>query len=810
MIKHREYQFGAGVLPKMWTDYGGNANTTTPAKTLMNDATIVKLHDGLWHLYGIKQDSAHQFEHAIHHFTSTNLRDWTQHPDVLNADDYPDVSQNGEWSAVKYKPRPYDNLGVDAFEIPNSYRKICLFCNDVIENPLYGVVAGQRRYVMANTVVCRWNAGNILGQVWQRQELIAFAYSDDGFNWVPDRAAIYYPENDHAGAGGDDHWWYAVVIPSRVNAPDCVTYGGTDYYCHTDVISSTPPGTHPSWTAIPGPASGNYPAWDTSNPPDTKYYASQSYLCIKSGVSATYPCGEDDKWHLIEYDAGYGGWNPATNYSQSTDQAQWRDPHFYYHEPTGKWWLLIAARRHIAGTDGALGLARLIWGGTTNFSAGWAPNAAKPCIVISSIIERDGTPAGGIPEGPGLYYINGFYWIHFFATGMPAYSGAFLQRHASMDEADLPYEYDVNDTRSTTWFKSGALSSVGSGWGGGWMFRWDEDHDRWVLINFFTSTSGYSEWWLRHNAVWFREIDFATPDLANFDDGLNGVARNGFPTLKWIGGLDSDLWEIMGGDAFDDQPVWNDPAKYAYNETPARYRDSSDTVNYNGRRYQCIGTHVSELESPPDIATTRWTDIGSASATWPDWQPGYAYRYVPGQAAGTVTFVSATAGSSGYGGPFYGSRATGAGGMWHIDTFENRQWPWSPPTSPQWGTPVGWIRSKPFTLEGDRMSLYVGGGLSTLEECFVGLLDENDRLIFMEYGSNSHTMTKRLWDTSSLIGSTVRLVVVDNSTDRLRGWISCDRITEYTKQGSDLDSQVPVEPTIPGQRPHIQDLTRGM
>jgi hypothetical protein len=98
--------------------------------------------------------------------------------------------------------------------------------------------------------------------------------------------------------------------------------------------------------------------------------------------------------------------------------------------------------------------------------------------------------------------------------------------------------------------------------------------------------------------------------------------------------------------------------------------------------------------------------------------------------------------------------------------------------------PVGLLRSDPFTVAENRLRLLVGGG-SDLERLFVGLVRAGDgRLLFRETGHDSHGMTPRLWDSSSLIGEEVYLVVADLAYE---GWgcISTDEIQEFHEDGQD-------------------------
>jgi len=103
----------------------------------------------------------------------------------------------------------------------------------------------------------------------------------------------------------------------------------------------------------------------------------------------------------------------------------------------------------------------------------------------------------------------------------------------------------------------------------------------------------------------------------------------------------------------------------------------------------------------------------------------------------------------------------------------------------------GVLKSDPFVLEDDRISLLVGGG-NLPELCFVGLVDlASERLLFSETGTHSHEMTPRLWNTATLIGREVYVVIADLSAGDW-GHIAVDSIREYLKTGQD-----PVPPSDP-------------
>jgi hypothetical protein len=113
----------------------------------------------------------------------------------------------------------------------------------------------------------------------------------------------------------------------------------------------------------------------------------------------------------------------------------------------------------------------------------------------------------------------------------------------------------------------------------------------------------------------------------------------------------------------------------------------------------------------------------------------------------------------------------------------------------------GVLKSDPFVLTEDRISLLVGGG-NLPDVCFVALVDQaTETVLFNETGTHSHEMTLRLWDTSTLIGSEVYVAIADLSTGDW-GHIAVDTVKEYTKIG--VDPTPPSDPLVDG--PLLLDL----
>jgi len=90
-------------------------------------------------------------------------------------------------------------------------------------------------------------------------------------------------------------------------------------------------------------------------------------------------------------------------------------------------------------------------------------------------------------------------------------------------------------------------------------------------------------------------------------------------------------------------------------------------------------------------------------------------------------------------------------------------------------TRVGLIRSKPFSIEGNSISLLVGGS-NFPNECYVALVDHTTgQVLYQETGNNTNVMTRRYWDVSQLIGRTVHIDIADLHTD---GHVCVDDIIE--------------------------------
>jgi hypothetical protein len=91
---------------------------------------------------------------------------------------------------------------------------------------------------------------------------------------------------------------------------------------------------------------------------------------------------------------------------------------------------------------------------------------------------------------------------------------------------------------------------------------------------------------------------------------------------------------------------------------------------------------------------------------------------------------------------------------------------------------TGYLTSYPFVIEGDSISLLVGGG-DYPQTCYVALVDAAaDTVLYRETGQNHETMTRRVWPVSWLQGRQVVIKIVDDEQGTF-GHINVDEIVEY-------------------------------
>jgi predicted GH43/DUF377 family glycosyl hydrolase len=114
-----------------------------------------------------------------------------------------------------------------------------------------------------------------------------------------------------------------------------------------------------------------------------------------------------------------------------------------------------------------------------------------------------------------------------------------------------------------------------------------------------------------------------------------------------------------------------------------------------------------------------------------------------------------------------------------INTFEFYTGPmgYGGPGYTQGDAKVGMIRSQPFSIQGNSISLLVGGG-NFPDQCYVALCDAATGVpYFKETGRNDNVMDRRYWNVSSLIGRSVYVEIADLSTEYF-GHICVDDIVE--------------------------------
>jgi len=151
----------------------------------------------------------------------------------------------------------------------------------------------------------------------------------------------------------------------------------------------------------------------------------------------------------------------------------------------------------------------------------------------------------------------------------------------------------------------------------------------------------------------------------------------------------------------------------------------------------------------------------------PDWTfvSGTAFFYQP-------TFVN----NASVRNELYPSSFVGDG--W-INTYELYTGPigYGSPGQSSGDGPTGLIRSKPFSIQGNSISLLVGGG-DFPDSCYVALVDnDTQQVLYRETGKNTNVMDRRYWDVSQLIGRTVYLEIADLSSAPF-GHICVDDIME--------------------------------
>jgi len=91
---------------------------------------------------------------------------------------------------------------------------------------------------------------------------------------------------------------------------------------------------------------------------------------------------------------------------------------------------------------------------------------------------------------------------------------------------------------------------------------------------------------------------------------------------------------------------------------------------------------------------------------------------------------------------------------------------------------TGTVSSFPFTIEGNRMKMLVGGG-NYPETLYIALMDaEADTMLLSQTGHDEETMNWREWDLTEFVGLEVYLTIVDEETGAF-GHINVDEIEEF-------------------------------
>lgn len=125
-----------------------------------------------------------------------------------------------------------------------------------------------------------------------------------------------------------------------------------------------------------------------------------------------------------------------------------------------------------------------------------------------------------------------------------------------------------------------------------------------------------------------------------------------------------------------------------------------------------------------------------------------------------------------------GEQAVGHVGQCYFGSAEYFQGPLSnrgQPGQSQGNVATGSLRSHPFVIVGNSISLLVGGS-DQPDLCYVALVDaQTDTIIHRASGEGSATMTERWWDTVPLFGREVYILIEDASVD---GHINVDHIQE--------------------------------
>jgi predicted GH43/DUF377 family glycosyl hydrolase len=368
----------------------------------------------------------------------------------------------------------------------------------------------------------------------------------------------------------------------------------------------------------------------------------------------------------------------------------------------------------------------------------WAPCLFKPATANTWYIYYTGVNVAGA-EQTGLAFSNDLYaWYKY---NDPVYhpdtswaiwnSDTFCHgRDPFVMEMDGTYYMFI--TAQHEWYKGAVACATSTD-----LIHWTDAgfiylHDSWHMLE--------SVFILRRNGLFHM---FFT------EETVNGTSHMSSPTL--FGGWDATRREFIdGGHA---PQITDTPSG------PIFSRHSVYNDNHGNYRYV--------LRFSPMIWFGDSPAVPKSFALQKDWTyvSGDAFYYQP-------TFSNnAYARNDVYPSSFEGD-------SW-INTMELYTGPlgYGSPGQTQGDVKTGIIRSKPFSIQGNSISLLVGGG-NFPDTCYVALVDHDSGTpIYRETGNNSNVMERRYWDVSQLIGRTVYIEIADLSTQYF-GHICVDDIAE--------------------------------
>lgn len=368
----------------------------------------------------------------------------------------------------------------------------------------------------------------------------------------------------------------------------------------------------------------------------------------------------------------------------------------------------------------------------------WAPCLIKPANSSTWFMYYTGVNTPGAQQ-TGFAISNDLYnWFKYpFAIYHPDTSWAIWNSNTFCHGRD-PHVMEIDGTyymfvtAQHEWYKGAVACATSTD-----LIHWTDQgyiylHSSWHMLE--------SVFILRRNGLFHM---FFT------EEGVGGTQHMSSPTLfggwdysarSYIdGGHAPQITETPGGEVFSRHSVYNDSHgvyRYVLKFSPLEW---SGDQPYAPRNFPL---------------TSDWTFVS-----------GSAFYYQP-------TFVNNAYARN----EIYPSSFVGDG--W-INTYELNTGPlgYGAPGLTQGDSPTGLIRSRPFSIQGNSMSLLVGGG-NYPDSCYVALIDDNTgEVLFKETGKNTNVMERRYWDVSPLIGRTVHIDIADLSGAPF-GHICVDDIVE--------------------------------